>query len=322
MKTTRISRVLRIITTIQSGQCYTLDALSNMLDVSRRTVFRDLEQMKKAGIPCHCDRKTCCYSINPEFLLPPMNLNSQEALSLLLLVKARDLIHIPFGYSFLQATLKIAGNLPEKIRQSCDTILRNISIRANPQIRSDFLNDILVQLFKAILKKQVVNIHYYSPQERKAIVTDLSTYHLRYGGNTWHVIGKSTFHNRVHAFRLNQIKELKLINKCFIEDKEFDINDYLGRAWSTTPECMLYHVKLKFLPEVAHSVAEVRWHSTQTVTFGEDGSAIIEFHVDGVNEIIWWVLSYGDKVQVLAPRILRKRIAEIANNMLQNAEWK
>jgi hypothetical protein len=37
----------------------------------------------------------------------------------------------------------------------------------------------------------------------------------------------------------------------------------------------LYNVKLTFLPEVAHDVAEVQWHSTQTVTFENGGSAIV-----------------------------------------------
>ncbi len=83
------------------------------------------------------------------------------------------------------------------------------------------------------------------------------------------------------------------------------------------PEGRLYHVKLKFLPEVACSVSEVQWHSTQTVTFEDDGSAIVEFRVDGLNEITWWILSYGDQVQVLAPKILRQKIIEIAQNMVK-----
>jgi predicted DNA-binding transcriptional regulator YafY len=82
------------------------------------------------------------------------------------------------------------------------------------------------------------------------------------------------------------------------------------------PQGQLYSVKLKFFPEVAHDVAEVQWHSTQKVTFKDDGSAIIEFRIDGLNEITWWILSYGDRVQVLAPKILQQRIIEIAQKMV------
>jgi proteasome accessory factor B len=250
-----------------------------------------------------------------------MNLSGQEALSLLLLAfKLRGHIHLPFKNSALLAALKIENNLSNEMRQYCNAALRYISIKAGPQVTVDLLDKQFTQLLEAILEKRIVNIRYYLPYQRKSTVTDLNPYHLRHSDRTWYVIGKSIFHKRVCTFKLNQIKELNTLDKCFTEDKEFDINDYLDRAWSMTPEGRLYHVKLKFLPEVAHSVAEVQWHRTQAITFEDDGSAILEFRVDGLNEITWWVLGHGDKVQVLAPRVLRKRVAEIARNMLKSNE--
>jgi proteasome accessory factor B len=82
------------------------------------------------------------------------------------------------------------------------------------------------------------------------------------------------------------------------------------------PEGRIYNIKLRFLPKVAENVTEVQWHSTQKVTRESDGSAIMEFRVDGLNEISWWILGYGDQVQVLAPEALRKKIIEAAKNMI------
>ena len=48
-----------------------------------------------------------------------------------------------------------------------------------------------------------------------------------------------------------------------------------------------------------------------------DGSTTVEFRVDGLGEIIWWILGYGDQVQVLAPKILRGKILEVAKNMIK-----
>jgi predicted DNA-binding transcriptional regulator YafY len=42
--------------------------------------------------------------------------------------------------------------------------------------------------------------------------------------------------------------------------------------------------------------------------------------VDGLGEITWWVLGYGDQVQVLAPKQLRDRIVEISQNMIKQNE--
>ena len=134
------------------------------------------------------------------------------------------------------------------------------------------------------------------------------------------MLGRAGLRKRISAFNLNQIKELRILDKCFIEVKNVDIQEYLGRAWSMLPEGRLYNVKLRFLPDVASDVAQVQWHSTQTVTFKDDGSAIVEFRVDGLSEITWWVLGYGDKVQVLAPRILRQKIVKIAQHSIRQNE--
>jgi len=121
---------------------------------------------------------------------------------------------------------------------------------------------------------------------------------------------------RIRTFKLNRIKQLELSDKCFIDGEKFDLHEHLGRAWSMIPEGKLYSIKLRFLPKVAHNVAEVQWHNTQQATWNGDGSVILEFRVDGLGEISWWILGYGDQVQVLAPEALRKRVIDAARNMI------
>ncbi|MHC4528728.1 MAG: WYL domain-containing protein, partial [Planctomycetota bacterium] len=142
-------------------------------------------------------------------------------------------------------------------------------------------------------------------------------YHLLYNRRAWYVLGHSSLHKSTRTFKLNRIKELKILDKCFVDEGSFDLADYLGRAWSMIPEGRLYDVKLRFLPMVAENVAEVQWHSTQQLTRHSDGSASVEFRVDGLREITWWILGYGDQVQVLAPRALRQKVIETAKNMIR-----
>jgi proteasome accessory factor B len=83
------------------------------------------------------------------------------------------------------------------------------------------------------------------------------------------------------------------------------------------PEGQIYNVRLRFSPKVASNVAEVQWHSTQKVALKADGSAIVEFRVDGLGEITWWILGYGDQVEVLAPVALRNNIVDIARKTIE-----
>jgi len=235
MKNSRISRIIQLLTTIQAGKSYAVEDLSKMFGTSRRTIFRDLKELQSIGVPYHFDSNAGGYVIDPEFFLPPVDLDLKEALSLLLLVhKVRGEIQLPFSRSAMLAALKIENNLPPNIRRYCNIALKNIQI------------------------------------------TDT----------------------------------------CFVGGEDFNAQEHFGRAWSMIPEGRIYNVKLQFLPKVAANVTEVKWHSTQQVTYNSDGSAVVEFRIDGLGEISWWILGYGDQVRVLAPRALRKRILDVAKNMI------
>ena len=318
MKSSRISRIVQILTALQAGRSYAVNDLSKIFGTSRRTIFRDLKELQSIGVPYRYDAKAGGYSIEPEFFLPPVDLNLQEALSLLLLVhKASGQIQLPFKNSALLAALKIENNLPAKIRRYCNTALRSISTRGDAKAPMSGLDRTFGQLQKVIAQRRKVHIRYHSLFEREIIDTELCPYHLLYNRRAWYVLGLSSMHKSIRTFKLSRIKDLKTLEKYFPVGRDFDLHDYLGRCWSMIPQGQIHNIKLRFLAKVAENVTEVQWHSTQKVALNSDGSATVEFRVDGLGEIIWWILGYGDQVEVLAPKQLRKRVLETAKNMIK-----
>jgi proteasome accessory factor B len=306
--------------TLQSGQGYNVDGLSRMLGTSRRTIFRDLTDLRKATVPLYYNRKGRRYSIDQKFFMPPTELSEQEALSLLILAhKAKDHIHTPSNGLAMLAALKIENNLPPEIKRYCNAVLENISVKPYPPTRAKFLDKIFYQLHEAVLKKRMVKIGYYLPGEQKSQEAELCPYHLIYNDHSWYVIGR-IISGKMCTFRLNQIEKLDVLEKCFVEEKEFNVQECIGKAWGVEPQGKLYNVKLKFLAEAAYNVAEVQWHSTQQVTFNKDGSAIVEFRVDGLDEMVSWILSFGDKVKIISPDVLRQRIVEMARHTAEQNE--
>jgi len=317
MKVSKITRMMKIMTALQSGRKYSVDELAKTFGTSRRTVFRDMSELAVIGIPYRYDPKEQGYTIDPEFFLPPIDFNLQEALSLLMLVhKARNQIQLPFKHSALIAALKIENNLPARIRQYCNTTMKNISTYPGAQASLGTLDKLFARLQKAVAEKIKVVLLYHSLFDDKILEVKLCPYHLLYNQRAWYVMGYSETYKSIRTFKFNRIKELELSNQRFIDGDDFDLQEYLGRAWSMIPEGRLYNIKLRFLPKVARNVAEVQWHSTQQVIHQEDGSVILQFRVDGINEIRWWILGYGDQVQVLAPKALRKRVLEAAQNII------
>ncbi len=318
MKTTRVGRVVQLLTTLQSGRDYTAGDLSRIFKTSRRTIFRDLRELANIGVPYKYNPQTRGYTINPEFFLPPINLNIREALGLLLLAhRVRSHIQVPFKDSVLLAALKIKNNLPAGIRRYCNSALRTISARPPAQAPTELLDSRFATIQDAILNRRKLLMQYDSLFDSRCLAVELCPYHLLYNQRAWYVLGYSPTYVAVRTFKLNRIKEMEVLVGKFTDGEKFDPLEYLGRAWSMIPEGRIYNVKLRFLPKVASNVIDVQWHSTQKVTRDPDGCAIVEFRVDGLGEITWWVLGYGDQVQVLAPAELRTRIVKAAKNTIQ-----
>ena len=319
MKLARIGRIVKILTTMQSGQNYTPDELAEQNGVSRRTIFRDLQELEAVGVPFNFDAGAGGYTIEPEFFLPSIDLNISEALSLLMLVhKGRSHLPLPFVNSALRAGIKIETNLPDNIRDYCNATLHYITIRPNSHAPLDQLDHIFAELQKAIRASRKVKIDYFSLYDKGLVTLTLDPYHLFYNNRAWYVTGKSWMHKEIRTFKLNRIRNIEPQKKGFVQDKKFDIHDYIGLAWSMIPEGKIYNIKLKFSKMVAYNVSEVVWHKTQMITRNDDGTVTLEFRVDGLGEISWWILGYGDQVEVLKPKALRDRIVRTAQNIVNN----
>ena len=81
------------------------------------------------------------------------------------------------------------------------------------------------------------------------------------------------------------------------------------------PEGRVHDVHLHFAPKVAGNVAEVNWHHSQKVEWNDDGSIDFYARVDGLGEVCWWILGYGDQVRVVGPPELARRVAGVARSV-------
>lgn len=320
MKSGRLKRLLKILMALRSGQHVTVDMLARLFSTSRRTIFRDLKELQEMGICGPYDPNTGSYTLESEAALPAMDLDREEALSLLLTQRAGQQLRVPYRQSGSMAALKVRDKLPHGVRAYCNRILDSVSSRTTPDASSEHLDKIFTQLQEAIVSRRRVRLNYALPSTTKGISLAVNPCRLHYDHPHWYLFARPEAGRPVKIFKLYSIRSVTLLEIHFEDDSRFDPVAALGRAWAMQPEGRLFHVKLRFTPAVADAVLGVEWHSTQQGQRQPDGSALVEFRVDGLREITWWILSYGDQVEVLAPRVLRNRVLKMARNIVKTHE--
>jgi predicted DNA-binding transcriptional regulator YafY len=77
-----------------------------------------------------------------------------------------------------------------------------------------------------------------------------------------------------------------------------------------------YQVAIRFDREFGQSVADTLWHSTQRLEWKGDRALHFQCEVDGLEEIIWWVLAYGPHAEVLEPPELRSRVLSLTGQTI------
>jgi len=321
MATQRIHRLIRLIMLLQSGRAQTPDDLVAELQVSRRTIFRDLALLKDAGIPCYHD-PDAGYRIADSHYLPSINLTTLETLGLLLLGKsAAANRRKPLMSQALSAINKLATTVPEPIRDACVDMLVNVSVAEAPHSPDDGEARHYLDLQRCIDEKRVCAMRYQPAGAGATPATfTIRPLALHFAVRSWYVMGELDGEEEVRVFKLCRILELSPLPRRFGRERKFRVEDKLGRAWQLIPEGREYNVELLFTAKVGRNVSEVRWHPTQQHTIGPDGRCRMRFVVDGLGEIAWWICGYADQVEVVKPKALREKVRAMHRAAVQDNE--
>ncbi len=313
----RMHRMLRLITLLRSGRSWSANGLAAELRVTRRTLFRDLKTLDGAGIPYKFERRAGRYGLVDARFLPPLHLTLDECLALLLITRRllQREIH-PAMRTAVDAAVKIENLIPPSLLDHCGRLLERVEVRWPPASVGDGAASMYQRIELALAQRRRVRIRYRSLYEGETIETTLSPYTLLFRLPGWYVVGHSSLHGEVRTFKLDRIARLETTHEYYEPDPSFSIDAHFGRAWRMIPEGRIYRVRLLFEPKVAQNVAEVMWHSAQRTRLRPDGRLEFEVEVDGLSEIAWWVLGYGDQVRVLEPKALRERQTAAARAIL------
>ncbi len=311
----RLQRLLRIMGLLQSGRVYNSKDLAEICGVSRRTVFRDLRTLQDSDVPLQYDERKQGYSFSLPTYLPPTNFTLDETLSLLILCD--ELGHrsrgVPFSRSAQTAAFKLVSNLPRHLREKVGELAESISVRIDPHNPLHEAKPHYDLITQAIADRRQIRIRYMNFDKDKnewvEIGTLLSPYRLLFNRRSWYVIGRSSLHKQIRTFNIGRIVTAELLSSRFKIPVRFGLDRYLGNAWSLIRERgQQKNVVIRFQKLVAQNVAEVQWHKTQKLVWNDDETLDFHVTVDGMGEIMWWILGYGDQAEVLEPPELREKI--------------
>ncbi len=307
-------RIVIIHERILSGTYPNASDLAAEMEVSERTILRDIGYMKdrlKRPIEYESRRYGFFYSSPPD-QLPIPALSEAEIFALLVAHKAIAQYHgTPFEKPLRLAFEKLTRPLDSKLSYGLPGLDGGVlSFRPFAPEDTDLQSFEIIS--RALKQSRVLKFQYRNRGTRNSQPRKVHPYHLACINNLWYLFAWDTDRKDLRTFYLTRLTRPELTNASFTRPKDFNPDKILGGSFNVFKGHEHHDILIEFDAWAADEIRDRRWHTTQQLTHLPDGGCQMKLQLNSLEEIVGWVLSYGAHATVLQPKTLADRIRKSA----------
>jgi predicted DNA-binding transcriptional regulator YafY len=295
---------------LQERTSHDAEALSAALGTTERTVYRDLQVLEPAGVGCDYDVGRGGYMLRGDYRFAVAGLSDDEPLVQATAAALTSAKGLDVGEGAGPAARKIGATGRESARTLLEDALRVTKVLDLKMADHEGHRESIRTIQLALVGKHALEGAYASPYQGGEKMVLLHPIRLCLVKQAWYLIARPDGSDHPVTYRVARFRSIR---KLFLRSEvpeEFDLRAYFGDAWGVYRGDRSHEVELRFSPEVAAVVTETTWHHTEQVEQNDDGSVTLSFRVDGLEEIVWWVLGWSGSVEVVRPPELRRMVVE------------
>jgi predicted DNA-binding transcriptional regulator YafY len=295
----------------------TAQELADELEVSVRTIYRDVDALGASGVPVYADRGPAGgYRLLDGYRTRLTGLTADEADALFLGGVPGPAAELGLGTVLAAAQLKLLAALPPELRSRAGRIRERFLLDAPGWFHDAELPPHLAAVADAVWNRRPVRVRYRRWGEQEVTRT-LEPLGVVLKGGLWYVVAGVS--GQLRTYRASRVLELETLDGRFERPEGFDLADY-WRGWSEEfqdrllPQAAVVRlapdalgmVPYLFNPAVARTVRE------SAEPPDEAGWTRATFPIESVRHAETELLRLGAGVEVLAPPELRQRMAATA----------
>ena len=311
-----LERMLRIHQLLQSGEFPNATSLAREIEVTTKTIHRDLEFMRdRLNLPLAFDRARNGYHYTAEVsAFPTMQITEGEIFALVVAEKALQQYRgTSFEKPLLSALRKMQQALPDTISLNLADIEKTISFRTRAE---PVLNlEIFETLAQAVAQRQQLELLYRKPGAA-AEPRLVDAYHLANINGEWYLFAYDHARKDLRTFVPARIQSVKPTGKTFERTQKFSLEKRLRDSFGVHAGEGEFEVVIRFNARAADYIREKKWHPSQTLRDLKGGGAELKMKLSSLAEVSRWVLSWGGDAEVLKPKELVESVKNAAQAIL------
>ena len=301
----RADRLLSILLLLQVHRRVTARELAKRLEVSERTILRDMEALSGTGVPVMAERGTGGgWSLLDNYQTKLTGLSAAEIQSLFLARPPRLMADLGLKQEAEAALIKLQASLPAGARDEAEFARGRILIDTRGWRDPAESVACLPVLLDALWRGRRVRFR-YSRVNAEASDRCGDPVGLVAKGSVWYLV--ANMDAELRTYRVSRISEAVILDEPSARPAEFDLADYWEQSAAEFREKLpRYYATFLASRVVMRWVRYRGWRLEEEVQEGDRVRLRLRFDVE--EEAVQFALSFGGDVEVMEPRELREKV--------------
>ncbi|MFG6494891.1 YafY family protein [Fictibacillus sp. UD] len=313
----RADRLISILLLLQNHEKMTTKALATELEVTERTIHRDMEALSAAGIPVLAERgKHGGWKLLDQYRTRLTGLKENEMKTLFLSPSFQLLSDLGFTKDWKEARQKLLATVPNALQTQANDMWNRIHIDTDTWRQSSQEVSFLNILQQAIWEERKLQMKYEKGNKEisERVVEPLG---LVAKGRTWYLIAVSN--STIKSFRASRIKTASLTNETFNRPADFQLADYWEQSkQSFVKNLPTFEVDVEASPSIIQRLTFTgRFVQVLNIESPlENGWTSVKLKFDTEQEAKEYILGFGDQIRIIHPTFLIEDVKKMAESIL------
>lgn len=288
--------------------------LAQMIGVSERTVDRYIDILKNVlDYPIVYDPDNQTYEM---FITSSDRLNNSltknEIILLLMLLDSSKSLN---GIEILDLKEKLISMLDDNFRKQFEEARKKLGYEEIKEAQGNIRDIQIIQ--EAIINNLVLNIKYEPAYHQDDLMNcRTAPYGITWDNDKGYLIGKDLNEEKLVNYRLDRINSLKITEEKYEIPENFNLEEYIAKCWK-----MFFgeptEVKVEFDKSLLPLVEDKFNQKYYDIIEENDDNFTINTEIRGIPIFRSWLMSLGDKVEVIEPESLKNDIVKRAEEIIK-----
>jgi predicted DNA-binding transcriptional regulator YafY len=287
-------RLLSLLLRLQASGRVSASRLARDLEVSERTIYRDVEALAQAGVPVYAERGRLGGIVLSEGYRRALMQLGADDLRSLLVIREDPLADLGLGDRRARIAQQLLAALPDDEREAALQARRRVLVDQRRWYQAPPPSEQLRVLREAAWSDRRVRIE-YRDRTGKSSTRELDPMGLVSKAGVWYVVGR---HDETYrTFRVDRIAAVETRSERFERPPDFDLDAYWNDSTRRLEAPWIaYWVTLRVAPHIFPEVVQAMEH-----TVVDRDACIVAINFSSASDASWRLFAWGEDAEVLAP---------------------